>query len=658
MGWFAVALSIGAWLFATSAEAQSERRVALVIGNAAYREAPLENPVNDARAMAAKLAKLGYEVDRRENLGLREMTRAVTMFGDTLRRGGGHALFYFAGHGMQVEGRNYLIPVDAEIVTENAVISEAVDVDMITRQLDKSGKGVSILVLDACRNNPYERRFRGGGRGLALIDAPSGTLIAYATAPGRVAADGVGANGVYTGELLKVMDEPGLKVEEVFKRVRARVTEQTGGAQTPWETSSITGDFYFVPKGSTVTVTPPGVPLGGFDERQIELAAWQSLGTNPTPALLEAFLTQFPNGSFAPLAKVRLEERRAAAEKAAREAERKAKEEAEKQRLSATVTPAAPPAPSPPSGSPPVRPAVGVPPGAPPPPEPGSRFRDCPTCPEMVVLPPGSFMMGVAAGEEAREELPDPQRGQAEPQRRVTIQKPFALARSHVTRGEYAAFMTDTGRPTPDGCREFKNNKWVPMPGKSWRSPGYEQTDNHPAVCVSWDDAKAYVQWLALKSGKAYRLPSEAEWEYAARAGTSTSRYWGDNPHESCQFANMMDRTRIETLKLKETPGRFAMCHDGYVHSAPSGSFRANGFGLHDMLGNAWQWVEDCWSRGYGGAPMDGSAVTQGECRARVARGGSWGSTPDFVRAAFRIRFEVGTSIHYHNTGFRVARTL
>ena len=303
MRWCAAFLLTVALLAAPWSDALAERRVALVIGNAAYKEAPLANPVNDARAIAAKLVKLGYQVDKHENLGQREMTRAVTKFGDAVRRSGGHALFYYAGHGVQVEGRNFLIPVDAEIATENAVISEAVDVDIVTRQLDKSGKGVSIVILDACRDNPYERRSRGGGsRGLALIDAPSGTLIAYATAPGRVAADGSEANGVYTSELLKVMDEPGLRVEDVFKRVRAGVEERTGAAQTPWETSSIKGDFYFVPKGSTVTVTPSGA---GDDAA--EIAFWNSVANSADPADFEDYLKRYPNGRFTSLAERRLQ---------------------------------------------------------------------------------------------------------------------------------------------------------------------------------------------------------------------------------------------------------------------------------------------------------------------------------------------------------------
>jgi len=221
------------------------RRVALVIGNAAYPGAgALKNPANDARDVAARLKRMGFEVIVRTDLKQKEMLRSLTEFGDKLQPGA-EALFFYAGHGMQVRGRNYLIPVDAEIRSENAVSSEAVDVDQLLDKLSLAR--LSIVILDACRNNPFERSFRGGGQGLAQINAPTGTLIAYATAPGKVAADGTGRNGLYTAELLAAMDTPEIKIEDVFKRVRANVVKKSNEAQTPWESSSLTGDFYFRP---------------------------------------------------------------------------------------------------------------------------------------------------------------------------------------------------------------------------------------------------------------------------------------------------------------------------------------------------------------------------------------------------------------------------
>ena len=212
----------------------ADKRVALVIGNAAYPGAPLLNPVNDARDMAAALRKLGFEVIERTNVTQKEMNRAIVQFGEKLRSDS-IALFFYAGHGMQVRGKNYLIPIDAQIDSEAGVRAETVDVDAVMDQLAVSP--LNIVILDACRSNPFERRFRGVGGGLAQMDAPKGSLIAYATAPGRVAADGRGRNGLYTQELLKHIQTPGLTVEAVFKRVRNGVIAASGEAQTPWESS-------------------------------------------------------------------------------------------------------------------------------------------------------------------------------------------------------------------------------------------------------------------------------------------------------------------------------------------------------------------------------------------------------------------------------------
>lgn len=283
--------------------AVAERRVALVIGNAAYPGvAVLKNPANDARDIAAKLKRLGFDVIVRTDVRQKEMLRALTEFGDKVQTGT-EALFFYAGHGMQVRGRNYLIPIDAEIRSESSVSSEAVDVDQL---LDKLATArLSLVILDACRNNPFERRFRGGGQGLAQINAPTGTLIAYATAPGKVAADGDGRNGLYTAELLSAMDVPGIKIEDVFKRVRGNVVKKSGDAQTPWESSSLTGDFYFRPgklnSGSSVPqAAAPDHPA------TIELAFWESAERSNTAADYTAYLNRFPEGQFVDLARNRL----------------------------------------------------------------------------------------------------------------------------------------------------------------------------------------------------------------------------------------------------------------------------------------------------------------------------------------------------------------
>lgn len=280
-----------------SVGAASPPRVALVIGNAAYPGVgALRNPVHDATDMAAKLRTLGFDVILRTDVRQKEMLRSLTEFGNKIQPGS-EALFFYAGHGMQVRGRNYLVPVDADIRSESSVSSETVDVDQLLDKLTSAR--LSMVILDACRNNPFERSIRGGGQGLAQINAPTGTLIAYATAPGKVAADGEGRNGRYTEELLAAIDTPGIKVEDVFKRVRANVVRKSDDAQTPWESSSLTGDFYFRPgEAASSPAQAPAV----VDVAALDLAYWGSVKDSADIEDLRAYLARFPNGQFVDLA--------------------------------------------------------------------------------------------------------------------------------------------------------------------------------------------------------------------------------------------------------------------------------------------------------------------------------------------------------------------
>ncbi|WP_022948426.1 caspase family protein [Methylohalobius crimeensis] len=255
------ALYLGGFLSVSSATAL-ERRTALVLGNGDYRIAPLDNPVNDARDMAATLERLGFEVDLRLNLDRKGIRAAMREFGEKLAQGG-VGLFYYAGHGVQIAGRNYLVPLGTEIHAADEVIDEAVDAGLVMRKMESAGNPVNIVILDACRDNPFVRSYRSLERGLAKMEGPLGSLIAYATAPGDTALDGEGRNGVYTQHLLEAMTRPGLTLEQVFKRVRNGVRRQTDGRQIPWEESSLTGDFYFIPPdGKTSPDSPPPSPTG------------------------------------------------------------------------------------------------------------------------------------------------------------------------------------------------------------------------------------------------------------------------------------------------------------------------------------------------------------------------------------------------------------
>jgi hypothetical protein len=246
--------------------ATPDRRIALVIGNATYSVGRLSNPALDARSMAETLRELGFEVLAHENLTYRGMRRAVAEFGERLATGG-VGLFYYSGHGLQVNGKNYLVPVDADIKNERYVVAEAIDADSVLLQMQEAKTRVNIVVLDACRDNPFAGRFRGMGRGLAFMDVPAGTYVAYATAPGSLAEDGEpGKNGIYTSELLRALREPGLRIEDVFKRVRIAVQARTKNRQSPWDASSMTGEFVFkpaapaTPAAAPTVVATPGVP--------------------------------------------------------------------------------------------------------------------------------------------------------------------------------------------------------------------------------------------------------------------------------------------------------------------------------------------------------------------------------------------------------------
>jgi len=232
-----------------------EHRIALIIGNGRYKSSPLLNPVNDARAMSEALQFMGFQVTLLENATIRQMSDAARDFGDTLQKGG-VGLFFYAGHGVQIKGRNYLIPIGADIQREDEVSFNAFDAGRLLEKMEVARSRVNIVILDACRNNPFSRSFRSSSQGLAQMDAPIGSYLSFATAPAKVASDGVDGNGLYTRHLLKAMHIPGLKIEDVFKRVRVNVMADSDGQQIPWDNSSLTGDFYFIPPDSARVERP------------------------------------------------------------------------------------------------------------------------------------------------------------------------------------------------------------------------------------------------------------------------------------------------------------------------------------------------------------------------------------------------------------------
>jgi formylglycine-generating enzyme required for sulfatase activity len=284
--------------------------------------------------------------------------------------------------------------------------------------------------------------------------------------------------------------------------------------------------------------------------------------------------------------------------------------------------------------------------------KPGESFKDCENCPEMVVLPAGSFVMGSPDGEQGR--APD-----ESPQHVVTIAHPFAAGKFEITVDQFTAFANDTKYDAGGKCLTLEDGKSSIKDGRSWRDPGYPQSGSHPVACVSWNDARAYLSWLSKKTGKDYRLLTEAEWEYAARATTthgSGSRYsFGDDDSQICRYGNVADRTARQTITGASGWTVFP-CSDGYAYAAPVGIFAANAFELYDLLGNVWEWTQDCYNSTYSGAPSDGAAWTSGDCEHRVIRGGMWGSNPASVRSARRFKDQIAS--HSQDIGFRVARSV
>ncbi len=587
----------------------AEKRVALVIGNGAYAKVgKLTNPTRDADAIEALFRKAGFDaVEAKRDLGLAAMRRALRDFSDRVRDADIAAVF-FAGHGIEVNGTNYLIPVDATLERDTDVEDETISLERVTQMLEQA-KRLRLVVLDACRDNPFVRSMkrtvtsRSIGRGLAEVRVlTSDTLIAFAAKAGSTAADGEGTNSPYTTALVQHVTTPGLDLRLALGRVRDEVLKSTANRQEPHYYGSLGGAeiALVAAKPQALAAPEPKVPPVSEAARE-----W-SFVDKTSVAELETFVRRHPTSAEADYARARIE--------------------ALKKRQQVAV--ATPPAAKPVTPQP-AQPAVGV---APTPPsaicdgaavlvgnerrclKAMDSFKDCPDCPEMVVVPSGSFMMGSNSYDGEK------------PVHKVTIAKPFALGKFAVTFAEWDACVS------AGGCKHKPEDQgW----GRGTR----------PVINVSWDDAaKEYLPSLSRKTGKTYRLLTEAEWEYTARGVTTASAvhtkyYWGNDIGQ-----NLANCDGCGSQYYKQT--------------APVGSFKPTAFGLYDMYGNVWQWVQDCWHGSYQGAPTDGSAwvtsCTEGS--RRVLRGGSWNSYPQNLRAAHRNGNT--TDDRYYYSGFRVARTL
>lgn len=285
----------------------AESRLALVIGNSAYKTSPLANPANDAELIARSLAGAGFEVTRLVDADQEAMKRAVLDLGRRLRSGDSVGLLYYAGHAVQVDGENYLIPVDAQIEDAGEVPLAAVALSELLRTMERAQSRLTIAILDACRDNPFPAATRSIGRGLAPVKAPTGTLIAFATGPGEVALDGEGANSPYSAALAANIPLVGIPLEEVFRRTRRKVLETTAGRQTPWEHSSLTGEFFFRPKVAQPESSARSADPALDEPRFAEIRAWEAVKDTSDPDVLREHVIRFPGGVFAELAALKIE---------------------------------------------------------------------------------------------------------------------------------------------------------------------------------------------------------------------------------------------------------------------------------------------------------------------------------------------------------------
>ncbi len=676
-------------LAATRSEASTgvvaEHRVALIIGNANYKQSPLKNPVNDARAMRDKLQRMGFQIVYYENLQVKQVGSVLREFRTAIRPGS-VALFFYAGHGLQVRGENYLPTVDAELATEEDVPYQALSLSSVLNTMEDSKAGVNLVLLDACRNNPFQRNFRSQPQGLARVQAPSGTLIHYATRPGSTAEDGSGKHGTYTEALLTQIDEKGVPIETSLKRVTIKVREATKGKQEPWMEGSLTGDFFFVVSpGATVTVQP-APPPNNADE-----AAWQAAESVRTLPAYQAYLTEFPKGLYAAAARIKVVGMTPVAAPAPAPSPTLTLSAApmpataQSPGLAATrPTPLPTPAPLPvPTQVPSTRPAAAAAataalaaPVSPPISAEAEQLRYY-ALREISLsrIYGAAFQMGADADEPGDDGQPDLS---AQPKHEVKTGN-FELSYYEVQVGHWKKFadatkyLTDAERPGSGGCSvPVKGGGFSEKSGVTWRAPGYTQTDYHPVVCVSFNDVQAYLQWL--NSGvpadkERFRLPSEGEWEFAARGGTTSIRPWSETPgffgrmlgvvktktdqpeSRSCRYANVADEAFGKEF---DQPGVFN-CKDSYPYATGGGWFGRNNFSLYDMLGNAAEWVQDCWNPSHEGALANGGVRNSGDCGRHVVRGGSWASSPAQVRSAARANQP--SSYRASDLGFRIART-
>lgn len=570
-----------------------ERRLALIIANEDYPASigRLTNTHEDAATVEAALRTAGFAVTKVLDADADAMESALTQFEiaiDAEAADGDDVVAFFYGsmHGAaaDVDGRtqNFLLPAKEEIASTGQLIRKGVRMDQMISGLASTNAKAVLVVSDACRNNMATSFSKSTTKGFVAERTRPGMLVAYATSPGATTPD----DGLFARVLAEELVKPGRKASFAMLAAIENVAKERSFDGQPFLSSGGLPDWLCL--GGCEILPPPG--------RNADEQDWGRFARLDTMFGYQAYLSLHPNGRYVETANARISELEAGAESKAE------------------------PAP------PPMFLSAG------PQYEPGDTFRD-PLIggeqgPEMVVVPAGEFLMGSPADEVGR-------KNDESPQKRVTIGSAFAVAQHEISASEFDVFVRDSRYEVAPGCIAYVNGSWSSYDERSWRNPGFGfTTEAHPAVCITWDDAKAYAVWLSRKTGETYRLLTEAEWEYAARAGTAGPYVFGNSISTSqANYDRDSGTTRV-------------------------GQYSANPFGLYDMHGNAKEWVEDCYSSDYSSQSADGAAKTVRECPSHVVRGGSWCSEPERLRSADRSRYSSATGNRFNDIGFRVARDL
>jgi formylglycine-generating enzyme required for sulfatase activity len=590
-------------------------RLALVIGNDAYQKVdPLKNARNDARLMASILQKAGFDVTQASNLGRDSLWSTIDTFKGRINKGD-EVVFYFAGHGVQIGANQLLLPTDIEARNDAQVQRDGVPLLDVQDALKDAR--VAVLLLDACRDNPFPKtgtRTVGGSRGLTPPEPSTGQIIMMSAGRNQKALDYVPnqqqGNGLFTWELSQVLLTPGIEIRAALEQVKERVdtkARKAGHEQRPSLVNDLSGNFYFTggnavqlasqkPEHLTLTASPGqmgGLSLDDLQKEEETRQAWgkwqgqmqadfdKTVGFNGSSDLQtkawQRFLAAWAQDN--PLSR-QDDDLRSQATTRQQSAQQQSAAQKQPQQYIKPSSPASLHA--------------------------GQGFKDCQEahCPEMVVIPEGNFQMGSHDGD-----------ADEKPLHSVNIKR-FSLGKYEVTQGQWKALMGSN----PSNFSQCG--------------------DNCPVEKVRWDEIQQYIQKLNTKSGQQYRLPSEAEWEYAARAGSTTRYSWGNDIGRG----NANCKNCGSQWDNKST--------------APVGSFMPNAFGLHDMHGNVWEWVQDWFHYDYNGAPTDGSAwVRDGEQRFRVLRSGSWSSYEANLRSGYRAKGTPnGSKGDSGLSGFRLAR--